>query len=106
MHDLTTGAPRYNAIDEALAALKGGKLVIVVDARERENEGDFICAAELVTPETVDFMLKYGRGVLCVPVSHEVADRLRLRPAVDSESNTAPHQTQFLVQVDHRDAGS
>src|SRR5690242_5724047 len=80
--------PRYNAIDEAISALKEGRVVIVVDARERENEGDFICAAETITPETVDFMLKYGRGVLCVPVSNEVADRLRLRPAVDSESNT------------------
>src|SRR5262245_59421985 len=102
MNDQLFSPPRHNSIDDALAALKAGRAAIVVDARERENEGDFICAAETITPETVDFMLKYGRGVLCVPVSHEVADHLRLRPAVDSESNTAPHQTQFLVQVDHR----
>ena len=96
----------YSAIDEALTTIKSGRMVIVVDARERENEGDFICAAEMVTPETVDFMLTVGRGVICVPMTQETADRLQLKPAVESASNTAPHQTQFLTQIDHRDAGS
>jgi len=95
-----------NAIDEAISALKAGRIVIVVDAPERENEGDFICAAESITPETVDFMLRLGRGNLCVPLVQEVADRLQLRLLVDNDQNTAPSQTQFLTRVDHRDAGS
>ncbi len=93
-------------IDPALAALRRGRLVIVVDALDRENEGDLICSAETITPEIVDFMLRIGRGVLCVPLTHEAADRLQLTHAVSSERNTAPHQTQFLVQVDHRDSGT
>jgi len=93
-------------IDQALAALRRGQLVIVVDALDRENEGDLICAAETMTPETVDFMLRVGRGVMCVPLTQETADRLHLSHAVATERNTAPHQTQFLVQVDHRDSGT
>lgn len=96
----------FHAIDDAVAALRAGRLVIVVDAYERENEGDFIAAAETVTPEMVDFMLKVGRGVLCTPLTRDVAERLRLNPAVAEEQNTAPHRTPFLVQIDHVDAGT
>jgi len=102
---LSDSTPR-STLDDVLTALKAGKPVIVVDAHERENEGDFICAAETITPETVDFMLRVGRGVLCVPVTQEAADRLQLTPAVGSDHNTAPNQTQFLVPVDHRAAGT
>jgi 3,4-dihydroxy 2-butanone 4-phosphate synthase/GTP cyclohydrolase II len=96
----------FHAIDDAVAALRAGRLVIVVDAYERENEGDFIAAAETVTPEMVDFMLKRGRGVLCTPLTRETADRLRLAPIVADEHNTAPHRTPFLVPVDHVAAGT
>jgi 3,4-dihydroxy 2-butanone 4-phosphate synthase / GTP cyclohydrolase II len=96
----------YHAIDEALAALKAGRPVIVVDAEERENEGDFVCAAESITPEIVDFMLRHGRGTLCVPLVAEAAERLQLAPIVDNERNTAPNRTQFLVPIDHCDSGS
>ncbi len=96
----------FHTIDEALTALKEGQLVIVVDAQDRENEGDFICAAETITPQTVDFMLKIGRGVLCVPLIQETADRLQLAPVVDQAHNTAPNRTHFLIQVDHRDSGT
>ncbi|HUG89347.1 MAG TPA: GTP cyclohydrolase II [Planctomycetaceae bacterium] len=99
-------AQRYHAIDDGLTALKAGQLVIVVDAAERENEGDFICAAESITPERVDFMLRIGRGELCAPMSREAADRLALAPIVQDERNTAPHRTPFLTPVDHRDAGT
>ena len=95
-----------SSIDEALSALKAGRLVIVVDAEEREDEGDFVCAAESVTPEMVSFMLRHGAGVLCVPILQETADRLGLSPIVDTHRNTAPNQTHFLTPVDHRDAGS
>ena len=81
-------------------------MVIVVDAQERENEGDLICAAESITPEMVNFMLRQGAGVLCAPLVKEVADRLQLPPVVGPEENTSPHQTPFLIQVDHRLAGT
>src|SRR5438046_612916 len=101
MHDF-----QYSAIDEVLAALRAGRVVIVVDAAERENEGDFICAAESVTPETVNFMLEYGKGVLCVPLTQETADRLHLSALVAPDQNTAALQTNFLIPVDHRDSGT
>lgn len=97
---------QYSAIDEVLAALRAGRLVIVVDAAERENEGDFVCAAETITPETVNFMLEVGRGVLCAPMAPEVAERLQLPAMVPPDHNTAPMQTAFLIPVDHRDSGT
>ncbi len=95
-----------NPIDRALAALKAGRMIIVIDAQDRENEGDFVCAAESITPEQVDFMLRHGRGVLCVPLISEVAERLRLKPIVSEEGNTSPTATPFLTPVDHKDAGT
>src|ERR1700722_5629050 len=89
-----------------LAALKRGGLVIVVDALDRENEGDLICAAETITPEQVDFMLRIGRGGMCVRLTQEAADRLPLSHAVSNERNTAPYQTDYLVQGDHRESGT
>ena len=96
----------FDAIDDAVAALRKGRMVIVVDAAERENEGDFVCAAECITPEQVDFMLRVGRGMLCTPVTPEVAERLRLPPAVGDADNNVPHKTHFLTNVDHRNAGT
>ena len=101
-----TSSDHFSTIEEALDALKAGRLVIVIDAEERENEGDFVCAAECVTPELVSFMLRHGGGLLCVSILQEVADRLALSPIVDSQKNTAPNQTSFLTPVDHIDAGS
>lgn len=98
--------PAYDSIDDALAALKEGRMVIVVDDADRENEGDLICAAESITPDQVTFMLRHGAGVLCVPVTEEAADRLRLSPLVDSSSNDSPFRTPFLTPVDHIDAGT
>ncbi|MGE3313882.1 MAG: GTP cyclohydrolase II [Planctomycetaceae bacterium] len=106
MPDSSNAPKEHSTIDDVLIALRAGRPVIVVDAHERENEGDFICAAETMTPETVDFLLRVGRGVLCVPLTQEAADRLQLSPAVGVELNTAPNQTQFLVPVDHREAGT
>ncbi|MEX0715885.1 MAG: 3,4-dihydroxy-2-butanone-4-phosphate synthase, partial [Planctomycetaceae bacterium] len=103
---MSHSTPQFSGIDEALSALKAGRVVIVVDAEHRENEGDFICAAEAITPEIVDFMLRIGRGVLCAPLPGEIAERLHLNPVVEGERNNAPNRTQFLVQVDHRHAGT
>ncbi len=87
-------------IEEALDAIAAGRVVIVVDDEERENEGDFIVAAEKVTPEVIEFMITHGRGQLCMPIMSEVAERLELRPMV--EQNTAPYRTPFTVPVDHK----
>jgi 3,4-dihydroxy 2-butanone 4-phosphate synthase / GTP cyclohydrolase II len=94
----------FSKIEDALQALAEGRVVLVVDDEERENEGDFIAAADRVTPETIEFMVTHGRGLLCMPVTREIANRLQLHPVVDS--NTAPYQTPFLVQVDHKSCRS
>ena len=97
---------QYNTIDEAVDALSRGLMVIVVDAAERENEGDFICAAESITAEQVDFMLRHGSGVLCVPMAEEIADQLQLSPPGDSFSPGPQTRTNFLSPVDHIGAGT
>ena len=89
---------KLNTIEEALADFKEGKFVIVVDDEDRENEGDFITAAETITPEKVNFMMRYGRGVLCTPISEEVASRLELD--MQEHDNTSLHETPFTVTVD------
>jgi len=91
---------RFSTIEEAVDAIRDGKVVIVVDAEDRENEGDFVCAAEKASTETVNFMITYGRGQLCMPILPEVSQRLSLHPMV--ESNTAPLGTNYTVPVDHR----
>jgi len=90
----------FSSIKEAVAAFRNGEIVIVIDDRERENEGDFIMAAEKVTPESVNFMAKHGRGLICVPMTGDRADELNLDPM--ESKNTALHDTQFTVSVDYR----
>jgi 3,4-dihydroxy 2-butanone 4-phosphate synthase / GTP cyclohydrolase II len=89
----------FSSIQSAVDALARGEVIIVVDAEDRENEGDFICAAEKATPEAINFILS-GRGQFCTPLLPEVARRLQLTPVV--ETNTAPLGTGFLTPVDHR----
>lgn len=87
-----------NTIEEAIADIKAGKVIIVVDDEDRENEGDFICAAECVTPEIINFMITHGRGMICAPIEEQRADDLGLSLMVSS--NTALHETAFTVTVD------
>lgn len=89
---------KLNTIEEAIADFKEGKFLIVVDDEDRENEGDFITAAETITPEKINFMLKYGRGVLCAPITEERCLELELRRQVDN--NTSILGTPFTVTVD------
>ena len=96
----------FSSIDEAIATLKQGRMVIVLDADDRENEGDLICAAETITSEQVAFMLRYGGGVLCVPIDGETADRLHLSPLVEEGSNSTANRTHFLTPIDHVSAGT
>jgi 3,4-dihydroxy 2-butanone 4-phosphate synthase / GTP cyclohydrolase II len=87
-----------NTIEEAIEDIKKGKLLIVVDDEDRENEGDFICSAELITPEKVNFMAKHGRGLICAALPEERCDELDLDLMVGN--NTSLHETQFTVSVD------
>ncbi len=91
-------ASKLSAIEDAIDDIKKGKLVIVVDDEDRENEGDFITAARNITPEMVNFMLSHGRGVLCAPVEEDRCRALELEMMVSS--NTSLHQTPFTVSVD------
>ncbi|MCH8991113.1 MAG: 3,4-dihydroxy-2-butanone-4-phosphate synthase, partial [Acidobacteria bacterium] len=91
---------RAATIEAAIEAVARGEVVIVVDAVDRENEGDFICAAEKVTPEVVNFMITHGRGQLCMPILPEVSERLKLAPMV--EANTSFLGTSYTVPVDHK----
>ncbi|CUT00210.1 bifunctional 3,4-dihydroxy-2-butanone-4-phosphate synthase/GTP cyclohydrolase II [Candidatus Kryptobacter tengchongensis] len=91
---------KFNTIDEAIEDIRNGKIVIVVDDEDRENEGDFIVAAEKVTPEIVNFMAKYGRGLICVAITEQRAQELEFEPMV--EFNTSRHGTAFLVSVDYK----
>src|SRR6476469_4791164 len=92
-----------DSIESAIEDIKNGKLVIVVDDEDRENEGDFITAAQNVTPEIINFMSKHGRGLICAPITEQRCDELRLNLMV--ENNTVLHQTPFTVSVDLRGHG-
>lgn len=90
----------FSTIEAAIEAIARGEIIIVVDAEDRENEGDFICAAEKVTPAVVNFMITHGRGQLCMPILPEVSERLKLAPMV--EANTSFLNTSYTVPVDHK----
>ncbi|MCQ6267071.1 bifunctional 3,4-dihydroxy-2-butanone-4-phosphate synthase/GTP cyclohydrolase II [Fictibacillus sp. WQ 8-8] len=90
----------FHSIEEAVQDLVMGKPVIVVDDEDRENEGDFVAIAEKVTPETVNFMAKYGRGLICAPIDEQLAAKLELSPMVSH--NTDPHGTAFTISIDHK----
>ncbi len=87
-----------DSIEEAIEDIRNGKIIIVVDDEDRENEGDFICAAEKVTPEMVNFMVKEGRGLMCAPLTAQRCHELELNPMVNR--NTAEYETAFTVSVD------
>src|SRR5436190_3485960 len=87
-----------NTIEEAIADLKAGKVIIVVDDANRENEGDFITAAENATPEVINFMATHGRGLICAAITEERCDELGLEPMV--RRNTSLHETSFTVSID------
>jgi 3,4-dihydroxy 2-butanone 4-phosphate synthase/GTP cyclohydrolase II len=92
------------AVQHAVAALAEGRMVVVVDDADREDEGDLVVAAELVTTEQMAFMVRHGTGIVCTPMSAERADELRLPPMVTD--NTDAHGTAFTVSVDHRSTGT
>jgi len=88
-------------IEDVLEEIRKGRMVIVVDDEDRENEGDLCMAAELVTPEAINFMAKYGRGLICLTLTEDYADKIGLRPMVDD--NTSPFRTAFTISIDARE---
>ena len=92
---------KFNTIEEALEDLRQGKIIVVTDDEDRENEGDFICAGEFATTENINFMAIHGKGLICMPMSRELADRLDFHQMVTR--NTDNHETAFTVSVDHVD---
>lgn len=92
---------KYNSIEEALEDLKNGKIIIVTDDENRENEGDLICAGEFATTENVNFMASFAKGLICMPMSREMTKKLALNQMV--ENNTDNHSTAFTVSIDHID---
>ena len=92
---------QYNTIKEALRDLREGKVILVTDDPDRENEGDLVCAAEFATQENINFMATYAKGLICTPMSAEIAARLNFPPMV--AENTDNHSTAFTVAVDHVD---
>lgn len=90
----------FAPVEECLERLSRGKMLVVVDGPERENEGDLTMAASFVTPEAVNFMIREARGLVCAPTVPEVLDRLRIDPMVDPASAT--NDTAFAVSIDHR----
>src|ERR671926_1793589 len=91
----------FASIDSAIEAIARGEIVIVVDAADRENEGDFVMAAEWVTPEAVNFMVTHGRGLLCLPMDGSLVDRLELRPMCEEPATL--EETAFTVSIDLRE---
>ncbi|MFS1518087.1 bifunctional 3,4-dihydroxy-2-butanone-4-phosphate synthase/GTP cyclohydrolase II [Bacillus sp. SCS-151] len=90
----------FHTIEDAIKDLADGKIIIVCDDEDRENEGDFVALAERVTPDTINFMIKHGRGLVCSPISEEIANKLQLNPMV--LNNTDPHGTAFTISVDYK----
>lgn len=94
----------FSTIEDALAALQAGQIIMVLDDENRENEGDLICAAEFATTANINFMATHAKGLICQPMSQEVASRLNLSPMVDD--NTDPHTTAFTVSIDHKETST
>ena len=90
---------QFNTIEEALEDLRQGRLILVTDDPDRENEGDFICAAQFATTENVNFMATHGKGLICMPMSEEYVKKLQVPQMVSC--NTDNHETAFTVSIDH-----
>ncbi|MCK4268687.1 MAG: 3,4-dihydroxy-2-butanone-4-phosphate synthase, partial [Actinomycetia bacterium] len=89
----------FSTIEEGIEDIKAGKMVIVVDDEGRENEGDFVMAAQTVTPEAINFMSKFGRGLICVPCDPGRLEELNIPSMVAEDKNTSTHETAFTVSI-------
>ena len=89
----------FDTIEKALEDLRAGKIILVTDDPDRENEGDFICAGEFATPENINFMATHGKGLICMPMSEAFVRKLQFPQMV--QNNTDNHETAFTVSIDH-----
>src|SRR5689334_4239591 len=103
-HQLKDGAVPLTSIDDALRRIRRGEMVLVVDDEDRENEGDLTIAADWVTPDAVNFMLRWARGLVCMPCAPTRLDELEIGPMVPPDRATC--DTAFAVSIDHRSSGS
>src|SRR3990167_9579822 len=95
---------KFHTIEEAVADIKKGKMVILIDDEDRENEGDLVIAAEKTTPEAINFMAKYGRGLVCLTLTGERTEQLQLAPM--AQENTSSFGTAFTISIDARRGGT
>src|SRR5581483_10074357 len=95
---------KFHTIEEAISDIKKGKMVILSDDEDRENEGDLVVAAEKVTPEIINFMAKYGRGLICLTLTEERTEQLQLPPM--TQENTSSFGTAFTISIDAREGVS
>ncbi len=91
---------KFDSIEKAIDEFRQGKMLVVVDDEDRENEGDFIVAAETATPDDINFMMKHGRGLVCMPITQDCANQFHLGPMVPHTNNTALYETNFTISVD------
>ena len=91
---------KFEIIEKAIDEFRQGKMLVVVDDEDRENEGDFIVAAEMATPDDINFMMKHGRGLVCMPITQDCANQFNLGPMVPHTNNTALYETNFTISVD------
>ena len=91
----------FNSIEEAIEDIRNGKIIVVVDDEDRENEGDLVMAADMVTGEAINFMATYGKGLICMPIEREIAEKLNIGAMVSN--NTDNHETAFTVSIDYKD---
>jgi 3,4-dihydroxy 2-butanone 4-phosphate synthase/GTP cyclohydrolase II len=91
----------FNTIEEAITDLEQGRMIIVVDDENRENEGDFVMSAEMITPEAVNFMAMHGRGLICTPLTKEIANKLEIPPMIQKSTDSL--ETAFTITVDAKD---
>lgn len=95
---------QFSTVEQAIEAIRQGKIILVTDDEDRENEGDFICAGEFATPENINFMATHGKGLICMPIAQSIAEKLNLHPMVPK--NTDNHETAFTVAIDHIETGT
>src|SRR5580693_6253060 len=92
----------FTTIEDAVEEFRSGKIVIIVDDEDRENEGDLVCAAEKITPDIINFMVTHGRGLICLPMTEERLDELQIPLQVSESDNTAALGTAFCVSIEAR----
>src|SRR5438874_13126518 len=99
---MTNHRDHFATVEEAVEEIRNGRMIVLVDDEDRENEGDLTMAAEKVTPDAINFMAKYGRGLVCLSLTSERLAELQIPPMVEDIDNTSPFGTAFMVSIEAR----